>query len=250
MARLTLDNVHLRYPLIGDTAKSLRARLATLVSGKERHDTRPTFVDALQGLNLDLCTGDRVGLIGGNGAGKSSLLRLMAGIYRPTSGTLVREGNVQTMFDLSYGMDEEADGLENIEIAATLLGISRSDLDRIKADVSEFSELGDAILRPIKTYSAGMRVRLAFGLVSSLKADILLIDEIIGVGDARFMKKASARVTKQLESAKILVLASHAEQVLRDFCTTGLVMLNGQPTFQGPIEEAIRFYNNSQMQTA
>ncbi len=250
MARITLENVHLRYPLMGDAAKSLRARLAAVVSGKQRNNTRPTYVDALQGLNLELRDGDRIGLIGGNGAGKSSLLRLMAGIYRPTSGTLVREGKVLTMFDLSYGMDEEADGLENIEIAAALLGITSSDLRRIKAEVTEFSELGDALLRPIKTYSAGMRVRLAFGLVSSLKADILLVDEIIGVGDARFMKKASARVTKQLETAKILVLASHAESVLRDFCTTGLVMLNGHATFHGPIDEAIRFYNQSQVQAA
>jgi len=246
MARITLENVHLRYPLMGDKAKSLRARLAAVVSGKQRCDTRPTYVDALQGLILDVRDGARIGLIGCNGAGKSSLLRLMAGIYRPTSGTLIREGNVLTMFDLSYGMDEEADGLDNIEIAAALLGITGTDLSRIKAEVTEFSELGDALLRPIRTYSAGMRVRLAFGLVSSLNADILLIDEIIGVGDSRFMKKASARISKQVESAKIFVLASHAESVLRDFCTTGVVMSEGRIQFQGPINDALRFYNLSE----
>jgi ABC-2 type transport system ATP-binding protein/lipopolysaccharide transport system ATP-binding protein len=248
MALLTLNNVHLRYPIMGDAAKSLRSRLVAAVSSGQHSNTSPTYVDALQNLNIVLRDGDRIGLIGGNGAGKSTLLRLMAGIYTPTSGTIVCEGNVLTMFDLSYGMDEEANGFENIEIAATLLGIKRSDLGRIKVDVTEFSELGDALLRPIKTYSAGMRVRLAFGLVSSLKTDILLVDESIGVGDARFMKKASARVTKQLESAKILVLASHAEQVLRDFCTTGVVMMNGRVTFQGNINDAISFYNQSQVQ--
>lgn len=246
MAQITLDNVHLRYPLMGDAAKSLRSRLAAMLSGKQPNDTRPTYVDALQGLSLELRDGDRIGLIGGNGAGKSSLLRLMAGIYRPTSGTLIRDGKVLTMFDLSYGMDEEADGIENIEIAAALLGITGADLRLIKAEVAEFSELGDALQRPIRTYSAGMRVRLAFGLVSSLNADILLIDEIIGVGDSRFMKKASARISKQVESAKIFVLASHAESVLRDFCTTGIVMANGRIQFHGPINDAIRFYNVSE----
>lgn len=246
MARITLENLHLRYPLMGDAAKSLRARLATVVSGKQRCDTRPTYVEALQDLSLDLRDGDRIGLIGINGAGKSSLLRLMAGIYQPTSGSLIRDGNVLTMFDLSYGMDEEADGLENIEIAAAMLGITGRDLSHIKAEVTEFSELGDALLRPIRTYSAGMRVRLAFGLVSSLNADILLIDEIIGVGDSRFMKKASARISKQVESAKIFVLASHAESVLRDFCTTGVVMSEGRIQFHGPINDALRFYNLSE----
>ncbi|MCG9081335.1 ABC transporter ATP-binding protein [Laribacter hongkongensis] len=246
MACITLENVHLRYPLMGDTAKSLRARLASVVSGKQRGDTRPIYVDALQDLSLDLHDGDRIGLIGTNGAGKSSLLRMMAGIYQPTSGRLIREGNVLTMFDLSYGMDEEADGLENIEIAAAILGIPGKDLSHIKAEVSEFSELGDALLRPIRTYSAGMRVRLAFGLVSSLNADILLIDEIIGVGDSRFMKKASVRISKQVESAKIFVLASHAESVLRDFCTTGVVMSGGRIQFHGPINDALRFYNLSE----
>lgn len=246
MARITLENVRLRYPLMGDAAKSLRARLAAVVSGKQRCDTRPTYVEALKDLSLDLRDGDRIGLIGINGAGKSSLLRLMAGIYQPTTGSLIREGNVLTMFDLSYGMDEEADGLENIEIAAAILGITGRDLSHIKAEVTEFSELGDALLRPIRTYSAGMRVRLAFGLVSSLNADILLIDEIIGVGDSRFMKKASARISKQVESAKIFVLASHAESVLRDFCTTGVVLSEGRIQFHGPINDALRFYNLSE----
>lgn len=148
------------------------------------------------------------------------------------------------MFDLSYGMDEEANGFENIDIVSVVLGISRFDLDRIKNDVAEFSELGEALHRPIKTYSAGMRVRLAFGLLSSMSAEILLIDEIIGVGDASFMKKASARISKQIQEAKIFVLASHAESVLRDFCTTGLVMSEGKAVFHGPIEDALKFYNS------
>lgn len=245
MAHIELENVSLRYPLFGDSAKSLRAVLAGFLTGK-RLESLPVHVEALTGITLELSEGSRLGLIGSNGAGKSSLLRLMAGVFQPSSGTVHREGKIVTMFDLSYGMDEEASGLDNINIVSSVLGISNSDLDRIKREVVDFSELGGALRRPIKTYSAGMRVRLAFGLVSSIYAEILLIDEIIGVGDASFMRKASARISKQIQEAKVLVLASHAESVLRDFCTTGLVMSDGKAVFYGPIDEALKYYNSKE----
>lgn len=246
MAHIELDNASLRYPLFGDSAKSLRAVLAGLVTGRKRVESRPVYVEALSGITLDLAEGSRLGLIGCNGAGKSSLLRLMAGVFQPSSGTVRRNGKIVTMFDLSYGMDEEANGFDNIDIVCAVLGISNADLNDIKREVADFSELGDALRRPIKTYSAGMRVRLAFGLVSSIYAEILLIDEIIGVGDASFMKKASARIRKQIQEAKVLVLASHAESVLRDFCTAGLVISEGKAVFHGPIEEALRYYNTKE----
>jgi ABC-2 type transport system ATP-binding protein len=229
-----------------DSAKSLRALFASALSQKKRLEIRPSYVDALTRISLDLKEGTRLGLIGPNGAGKSTLLRLMAGIYMPTAGRVTRRGSTLTMFDLSYGMDEEADGYENIEIAGTVLGMSLSDIRRIKQEIADFTEIGEAMKRPIKTYSAGMRVRMAFGLVSSLNSDILLIDEIIGVGDSRFMRKASNRISRQSEVAKIFVLASHSEGVLRDFCTTGVVMAAGKISFHGSISDAIEFYNASQ----
>lgn len=243
MACLEFDNVCLRYSSVGDAAKSMRAKLASLIFNGSKIDTRPVYVNALNELNFCLRDGDRLGLIGANGAGKSTLLRTMAGIYQPTAGSITRQGKILTMFDLSCGMDEEADALENIEIAAATLGIRKKDLQRVQTDVIEFSELGDAVFRPIRTYSAGMRVRLAFGLVSSLCADILLIDEIIGVGDAHFMKKASERIKQKINAAKIFVLASHADSVLHEFCTIGVVLSQGRIQFQGSIDEAIRFYH-------
>jgi ABC-type polysaccharide/polyol phosphate transport system ATPase subunit len=247
MSILSVENASLRFPLMLDSAKSLRAVLASALSNRKRLEITPTYVDALSGISLDLNEGTRLGVIGPNGAGKSTLLRLMAGIYAPTSGRVKRSGKTLTMFDLSYGMDEEADGYENIEIAGTVLGMSLAEVQKIKQEIVEFSELGDAMSRPIKTYSAGMRVRMAFGLVSSLNSDILLIDEIIGVGDSRFMKKASNRIQRQAEATKVFVLASHAEGVLRDFCTTGIVMSAGKIRFHGEINDAIAFYNASQI---
>jgi ABC-type polysaccharide/polyol phosphate transport system ATPase subunit len=246
MTILSVENACLRFPLMADSAQSLRAVIVRALLQKKRLEVKPSYVDALTNISLNLREGTRLGLIGPNGAGKSTLLRLMAGIYTPTAGSVESIGKTLTMFDLSYGMDEEADGYENIEIAGAVLGMSLGDIRKIKHEIADFSELGDAMNRPIKTYSAGMRVRLAFGMVSSLNSDILLIDEIIGVGDSRFMKKASDRIRKQSEATKVFVLASHSEGVLRDFCTTGAVISAGKMCFHGQIDEAIAFYNASQ----
>ena len=148
-----------------------------------------------------------------------------------------------TLFDLYLGMDDEAPGLENIFIAGTILGLTAKKIKTATPDIIEFAQLGDAIYRPLKTYSTGMRVRLAFAIASSIHSEIMLIDEIIGVGDTKFLKKASKRIVSIVSKAKILVLASHAEFVLRDFCTTGLVLDEGDIIFNGSIEDAIVFYN-------
>ncbi len=245
MDLLSINNASLRYPLLGDTAKSLRAIIGRVISRRPFPNKRPTYVEALTDIDLSFPEGARVGLIGPNGAGKSSLLRLMAGIYKPSQGEVTRHGTIVTMFDLAYGMDEEADGYENIDIAGAQLGLSTAKIKAISHEIASFSELGEALYRPIKTYSSGMRVRLAFGLVSSLDSDILLVDEIIGVGDSGFLKKASARLSQKAETTKVFVLASHSEAVLKDFCTTGIVMSVGKICFQGHIEDAINYYNNS-----
>lgn len=245
MVSLKFENVSLKFPLINETSRSLRFYLGNMVSRPRTSLFLPKERQALSDLNLDIKEGTRLGLIGGNGAGKTTLLRLMAGIYHPTQGHIQRSGAIVPMLDLNFGMDEEANGYENIMIASTLLGISSHNIPALTKDIQEFSELGDALNQPIKTYSSGMRMRLAFSLASSLHANILLIDEIIGVGDAHFMKKAKERVLQRIESACILVLASHVEEILRNFCNTGLVLSQGKVEFYGPIEEAISFYNNT-----
>lgn len=197
----------------------------------------------LSDINLNLEPGARLGLIGPNGAGKSSLLRLLAGIYFPTSGRVRREGRTLTMFDLNFGMDDEANGYENLKIAGALLGLSRQKIQKLTPKIREFSELGDALYQPIKTYSAGMRMRLAFSLIANIEASNVLIDEIIGVGDASFLKKAMQWMREKLNKTDILVIASHADFVLTDFCTTGIVMDNGRIVYQNEIKNALSFYH-------
>lgn len=197
----------------------------------------------LSDINLNLEPGARLGLIGPNGAGKSSLLRLLAGVYFPTSGRVRREGRTLTMFDLNFGMDDEANGYENLKIAGALLGLSRQKIRKLTPKIREFSELGDALHQPIKTYSAGMRMRLAFSLISNIEASNVLIDEIIGVGDASFLKKVMQWMREKLNKTDILVIASHADFVLTDFCTTGIVMDNGRIVYQNEIKNALSFYH-------
>jgi len=232
-----LAEVSLRIPQT--RVKSLRQALASALKPAGGDDT----VCILDGVNLDLPDGTRLGLLGRNGAGKSTLLRVMARVFEPTSGSVVCSGRAVSLFDLHFGMDEEASGHANLQIAGALLGISGDQIEKLRADIVEFSELGDALNRPLKTYSSGMRVRLAFALVTSIEADNLLIDEIIGVGDAAFLDKARRRIQRQIQSSSVFVLASHSDAMLREFCTTGLVMEAGKIVFHGPIEDAISHYN-------
>lgn len=235
---ISVENADFHPPIAHVT--SLRGSLKRLGT-RQPVENYPVLSD----INLSLEDGTRLGLIGPNGAGKSSLLRMMAGVFEPTSGRVRRKGKTLTLFDLHFGMDEEANGYKNLEIAGALLGMTRREIHTLIPEIEEFSELGDALGRPLKSYSSGMRVRLAFTLITSLQADNLLIDEIIGVGDANFLKKARQRMASKLDRTKVLVLASHSDAVLSDFCTTGLVLIKGQVVFSGEINEALSHYNQN-----
>ena len=243
MAEILVDKASVRFPVYLDSSVSIRRWfLERLIPGRQNR-ALPVAVDALTEISATFNDGDRVGLIGLNGAGKSTLLRLLAGIFEPSSGTISRSGRISTLFDLYLGMDDEASGYENVYIAGTILGLSRQEIRQLIPDVERFTELGDALLRALKTYSTGMRVRLAFAIATSTHSEILLIDEIIGVGDMRFLKRACQRIAERISNTKIMVLASHAEFVLLDFCTTGIVLDQGRIICHAPIADAIRFYN-------
>ncbi len=242
MSYIKIKNVNLNFPIYSENSLSLKNFILTKIKLKD--DNRIKCVKALKDISIEIKENDRVGLLGLNGAGKSTFLRLLAGIYAPSEGKIDISGKVSTLFDLSLGMDDEASGYENIFIASAILGISKKKLlDKINEIIS-FTELGDDIYRPIKTYSAGMRVRLAFSIATTVLSDIILIDEIIGVGDRRFLDKASKRIRENIVSSKILLLASHAEFVLKDFCNKGIVFNKGKIEYFGEINEAIDFYNN------
>ncbi|MDF1738754.1 MAG: ABC transporter ATP-binding protein [Verrucomicrobiales bacterium] len=229
MAEIRLDNVGVRIPVFGANSKMLKSVLVGFFRSREqRESTSTVVVDALTDVNLTFSDGDRVGLIGANGAGKSTFLRVLADVYYPTSGIFEKVGDTRCLFGLNSGLEMEGSGWDNIKYQARRIGVPKSRLDEVAEEVADFSELGKALDLPVRTYSQGMQVRLSFGVMTSIPADILLIDEVIGVGDASFMEKARQRMLKFTDQAKILVLASHSPDIIASFCNRQIGFEHGR----------------------
>ena len=199
-------------------------------------------IEALTGVTLAFEHGDRVALIGHNGAGKTTLLRVIAGIYEPTGGTVYREGRVAPLFDLALGMDPEATGYENIMLRGRLLGLQAKEIRARIDEIAAFTELGDYLAMPARTYSCGMMLRLAFAVCTSIDPEIMLMDEWLGVGDAAFMEKAKKRLDGFIGRAGILVVASHSMSLLESNCNKGVLMHAGKVQAFGSIDEVLRTY--------
>lgn len=212
------------YEASGRSFKSAFLKTATggLLSVDASHHV---VVRALDALTFELREGDRVGLVGHNGSGKSTLLRALAGAYEPVSGTLEVTGRIASMLDLWLGMNSDATGYENIFLRATIMGLRPKQIEDLVEDICEFADLGDYIHMPLRTYSSGMQMRLAFAISTSVSADIILMDEWLSAGDASFAEKAQARLQRMLGNAKIFVLASHNEDLIRKACNK-LIRLN------------------------
>ena len=246
MARIQLNSVAVEFPVFNADRASLKRSLLAMAGsgaiqgGKGRR--RPVGVNALRDITLDIRDGDRVGLIGLNGAGKSTLLRLIGGIYTPTSGEVIREGSVASLFDLQHGMDLEATGYQNIVLKGLFLGLSRAEVERRLPDIVAFTDLGDYLAMPVRTYSTGMTLRLAFAVATCLRPDIILMDEWLGVGDAYFLQKATNRLHSLVHSSSILVLASHSESLMRDICNRGVLLNQGHVIAHGPIDDVLEQY--------
>jgi ABC-type polysaccharide/polyol phosphate transport system ATPase subunit len=207
--------------------------------------TRRGVATLLDGISFTLAPGMRLGLIGANGAGKSTLLRLLAGIYAPTTGTLAINGTVKGLFDISLGMVPEATGLENIYLRGLEMGLTLTQIRAIVADVVQFAELDSDIEKPFNTYSTGMRLRLAVSISTMIEPDILLLDEWIGAGDARFREKVKARMDELVKNSRGLVLATHNAQLMKTLCTHGMVLAKGRAVFCGDLEEALGRYQKT-----
>lgn len=239
--RILLKGIDLHYSSVAFKERSLKSLLAQALNVR-RPSPKVHDVHALKNISLDIRSGERVGLLGHNGAGKSTFLRMVAGLYPISHGTRLVEGTVRSLFDLSLGFEPDATGRENILYRGLLLGLSPRFMRAIEAEVVEFAGLGEFIDYPIKTYSAGMQVRLAFAISTAVGGDILLLDEVIGAGDANFMEKAKQRITSLIEQAEIMVLASHDFSALSSLCERGLVFHHGELIFDGPIGESILWY--------
>ncbi|WP_407646225.1 galactan export ABC transporter ATP-binding subunit Wzt/RfbE [Gordonia iterans] len=231
------------FPIFDAKTRSLKKAVVGAAGGViGATDSKTVVVEALRDINLHLQHGDRVGLVGHNGAGKSTLLRLLSGIYEPTRGSCRVQGRVAPVFDLGVGMDPEISGYENIIIRGMFLGMSRKEMLAKTDEIAEFSELGDYLEMPLRTYSTGMRVRLALGVVTSIDPEILILDEGIGAVDAEFMKKARKRLEALVERSGILVFASHSNEFLAQLCDRALWVDHGQIRMDGGIEEVVQAY--------
>jgi len=241
--RIELTNVNLHYASVAFKERSIKTMLSSMLT--RGSGVKIADIHALRNVNLTIQPGERVGLLGHNGAGKSTFLKMLAGLYPISSGSRTVEGTVRSLFDISLGFEPDASGRENILYRGLLLGLTPKYMKSIQSEIIEFADIGEFIDYPIKTYSAGMQVRLAFAISTSVGGDILLLDEVIGAGDANFMGKARRRITDLIEKAEILVLASHDFSTLRSICTRGLVFHHGEVIFDGEMDMAIERYKEA-----
>jgi ABC-type polysaccharide/polyol phosphate transport system ATPase subunit len=246
MARIALQDVVAEFPVYG-TQPSLRNALFGRVVGgvlrRQNHHGKRVVVRALENVTLTVNHGDQLGIIGHNGAGKSTMLRIFAGIYEPTAGTISIEGRVSPLFSMSPGLDPDDTGYENIVTCGLLLGMSRDEIERKLPEIEAFSELSDYLALPARTYSTGMLVRLSFAIATAIDPEILLLDEELGAGDARFAEHAAKRVEGLIERSSIVVLASQSVDLIRRICSRAILLDHGRVIADGPTEEVLEIHS-------
>ncbi|HEX4505574.1 MAG TPA: ABC transporter ATP-binding protein [Alphaproteobacteria bacterium] len=244
MASITLDRVTVDFPIYNAKKRSLRSELIRRTAGGhiEAIDDSHVSVVALRDVSLTLRDGDRLGLIGHNGAGKSTLLRVLSGVYEPPIGHVAIDGRVSALTDIMMGMDPEATGYENILLRSVFLGLSVKQAQANVSDIEQFTELGNFLKLPMRTYSTGMMLRLAFAVSTAVTPEILIMDELIGAGDAAFINKATNRLNGLIGRTQILILASHNLELLRQLCNKAVLMAEGRIKMIGPVDEVIAAY--------
>lgn len=251
-AKLSLQNVSVTFPIYHGGSRSLKKSLLFRSSGGHLASdaNQRIVVEALRDITIKTSAGDRIALLGSNGAGKTTLLRVMAGIYEPVVGRVISSGRISPMFDIGLGIDTDISGYENIRLRGLVLGLSADVIEERMDDIVAFTELGDYLDLPVRTYSSGMMTRLTFAVATCFAPEILLMDEWIMAGDAHFIAKAQDRVEGFVEKASILVLASHSMSICRKFCNRGIWMKQGEIVADGPIEDVIEAYENTELNVA
>jgi ABC-type polysaccharide/polyol phosphate transport system ATPase subunit len=244
---IELNNVSVEFPVYNAYGRSLKRSLVSITTGGHlglgKNDR--VVVRALENINLQIEHGDRVALIGHNGAGKTTMLRVLAGVYEPTSGSITSSGRIAALSDIMLGIDTESTGHENISIRGRLLGLDQKEVERRRGEIAEFSGLGEFLDMPVRTYSSGMVLRLAFAVSTSVVPDILLLDEWIGAGDASFLGKAEERLNRLVGQTGILVLATHSLTLAERVCNRAVWMEHGSIRAQGPIAGVIQAYQEA-----
>ncbi len=250
MASILLKNVSVQIPIYDIGSASLRKTILNkTVGGRFAKAGTHLLVDALIDISFEVNDGDRVALVGNNGSGKSTLLRVLSDVYPPTGGTIRVAGDVSPMFDATLGMNMDATGIENIWICGSIWGLSKIQIKNSLNDIVDFTELGDYLNVPVRTYSTGMMLRLAFAIATVRDPEILLLDEIVGVGDASFFEKAFNRLQGVIRRSQILFLASHADGILREVCNKAIWLEHGKLIQYGEFEEVVAAYRSQKLLT-
>lgn len=238
---IKMKDVNLYYPSTLYNALTLKQEIFSRLKLEKRKENLED-VHALKNLNLEIREGERVGIIGHNGAGKSTLLRALAGVYPIKSGRIEISGEIRSMFDLTLGFDMDSTGRDNIMNRGLMLGGTPDEVRAKEDEIIAFSELGGFIDYPIKAYSSGMLVRLAFAISTSVKGEILLVDEVLSAGDAKFQKKAKRRMLDVMDQAKILVLVLHDMSTIQDVCNRVILLNQGEVEADGKPEDVVEKY--------
>ena len=247
MSHIELENASVSFPVYNASSRSLKTRVLGLSTGGiiNKQDDGLLVVRGLTNVTLRIAHGERIGLVGHNGAGKTTMLRLLSGIYKPTEGRSHIEGQCVSLINISLGIDPEATGWENIRLRAAMMGMSKSDLDRQIDEVAEFTGLGDFLNMPLRTYSTGMQLRLAFSISTAIRPEILIMDEWLSTGDEDFKKKADRRLKEIVDSTHILILASHSRELLQKNCTRIVWLDHGIIRADGPTADILPEYFSS-----
>ena len=240
MPRIRAEDLAIEFPLYHVGARSLKKRLLARTPLRLKQDeSNRVVVAALRGLSFGIGRGERVALVGGNGAGKTTLLRTLAGIYDPVAGRLEVEGSVGSLIDPAAGMDQSSTGRENILLRALYRGMDDAEAEEMAEEVGRFSGLGEFLDVPVRSYSAGMQVRLSFAMATVIAPEVLLMDEWLLAGDADFMQRAKERLVELVQGADILVLATHDMDVVREWCTRAIRLEGGRIVADGPVAEVV-----------
>lgn len=233
---IRVENMTKKFKIYSDKPMTLKERLVFWKKNKVEKRT------VLKNINLDINKGETVALIGTNGSGKSTLLKLMTKIIYPTEGKIITNGKLTSLLELGAGFHPDFTGRENIYFNASIFGLTAKEIDARVPDIIEFSELGDLIDTPVRTYSSGMYMRLAFSVAINVDAEILLIDEILAVGDQHFQEKCFAKLEELKNSDKTIVIVSHSMESIKKLCNRGIWIYNGEVRKDGKIDDVIEEY--------
>jgi ABC-type polysaccharide/polyol phosphate transport system ATPase subunit len=244
MASITLDKVVVDFPVYGLQRSLRKALFGRMIGGVHQSDAnKHIVVRALKDISLTLRDGDRLGLMGHNGAGKTTMLRLLAGIYAPSQGHIQINGRVSTLFNTAPGLDVDDTGYENIDTCGRFLGMSKSEIVAKLPDIEEFAELGDYLSLPVRTYSTGMMMRLGFAVATAIDPEILVLDEGLSAGDARFAERSKIRIDALLRRTNILILATHSDAMIKDMCNRAILLDHGRVVADGTPDEVVTQYH-------